>query len=120
MHGIGAALLAHLPQEERERYLAEHEGYQAADAEERQRIVSELDTIVRQGYSYKENEIHMGIRDIAVLAGNPKAGLAAAVAVPSLIVSGRQLAIDLLRKELASCALEITKAMGLSCASEQG
>jgi DNA-binding IclR family transcriptional regulator len=109
----GRLLLAYLSADEREYYLSVQESFKEAGAEERSILVNRLEEIVEKGFSYSEHETHMGIRDLAVLVGNPKVGLAASLAIPSLIVARAPKDTEDLLRSLQDCARKITVAMGI-------
>jgi len=80
----GRLLLAYLPDQERQTILAENQEYQCMSPESRRFFNRQLEEIIRTGYSYAENESMVGLRDCAVLLGNPQVGLAASLAIPSM------------------------------------
>ena len=110
----GRLLLAFLEEDLLELTLDNSPDYQQLNGEQRETLHSKLADIRKSGVSTSENENHIGIDDAAVLVGNPKVGLTAALAITWLTVvnesNHRQQIIDGLQK----CALEITSSMGLS------
>jgi hypothetical protein len=61
-----------------------------------------------------ESEHFHGVRDVAVLAGSPRAGLAAALCVPALKVRGRWPSVAAVRRVLERAARGIERTLGLS------
>lgn len=110
----GRLLLAYLPEAEREWFLQKHPGYQGADEAGREALLRKLEEIRKQGYSHAESEYHIGVTDYAVLVGNPRIGLTAALAVPCLRIAGHSGSDEALLARLKACAAEITGALGIT------
>lgn len=110
----GRLLLAFLEEDILNVALENNEEYAHFDDQQRNALHSKLDEIRETGVSTSENENIIGIRDAAVLIGNPDVGLVAALAVTWLTavseLNHRQQIID----SLKACATEITVTMGLS------
>lgn len=75
-----------------------------------------LDEIRRTGVSSAESETIEGVRDVAVLVGNPGAGVTAALAVTRLTRRGEPVRDQPLIEGMRAAAREITLALGLSIA----
>lgn len=108
----GRLLLAYLEPQEREQYLERHPELQ--EGKEKHAVIRKLDEVLKLGYSTSARETHLGIRDTAVLAGNPRIGLSAALCIPSLIISSKQDFDESIVQALKQCASQMTKAMGVS------
>jgi len=110
----GRLLLAFLEDNLLEVTLENSKDYQQLNSHQQKALWSKLEEIRKTGVSTSENENHVGIEDAAVLVGNPKVGLTAALAITWLTAvdqsDHRENIIDGLQK----CALEITHIMGLS------
>jgi DNA-binding IclR family transcriptional regulator len=105
----GRLLLAHLPPADRAAYLT------ALGARQRQALVRKLDEIRRAGASLAADETILGVHDAAVLAGNPEAGIIAAVAVSALSTAGaRTNRAGACLPALRRCADRITRSIGLT------
>lgn len=110
----GRLLLAHLPPGTLEDLLAADADYRTLGAAERKQFLARLLELRRTGASVAESENFHGVRDVAVLAGNPRAGVAAALCIPALQVRGHwRAAADLLRAAHGA-AKEINRTLGLS------
>ena len=86
----------------------------------RRRLLGELLEIRREGFSSAESETFHGVRDVAVLVGNPRVGVAGALCVPALKIRGRWPAVPEVRKAVERAAKEITRSLGLSPAGSPG
>jgi len=72
-----------------------------------------LETIRRTGVSIAESETIEGVRDVAVLVGNPSAGMTAALAITRLLRRGEHPDDTALLEGMHSAAREITRSLGL-------
>jgi DNA-binding IclR family transcriptional regulator len=72
-----------------------------------------LAKIRRTGVSFAESETVEGVRDLAVLVGNPPAGVAAALAVTRLIRRGERANETALLEGMRATAAEITRTLGV-------
>lgn len=88
--------------------------YRQFDEEQQRRFHAKLEEIRTTGVSTSENENHVGIRDAAVLVGNPDVGLIAALAVTWLTAVAEPNHGQNIIEGLQDCAHKITKSMGLS------
>jgi DNA-binding IclR family transcriptional regulator len=109
----GRVLLAHLPQEELRALLARDDDWSKLGAAARERFLSDLLKIRRDGIYQGKSDLTHGIRDVAALVGNPKVGVAAAVCVPSLVVIGKPKPLPEIRAAVKECAAAITRHLGL-------
>jgi len=111
----GRLLLAALESAARDRLLARDADFRRLGAGERKRFLGRLVRIRRLGVSVAVSETTMGVRDVAVLVGNPRADVTAALCVPALTgIRGRRVSIPALRAALDRCAEAITRALGLT------
>ncbi len=109
----GRLLLAHVSKEELDGILSGDADFRALGAAERRRFLSGLLAIRRSGLSAAEGESIVGVRDLAVLVGNPRVGAMAALCVPSLGLTSRQRSEKPLVLELRRAAERITRSLGL-------
>jgi DNA-binding IclR family transcriptional regulator len=110
----GRLLLAHLAKDELDGLLAADPEVRALGPAGRRRFLLQLLSIRREGCSVIESEHFHGVRDVAVLAGSPRAGLAAALCVPALKVRGRWPSVAAVRRVLERAARGIERTLGLS------
>lgn len=110
----GRLLLAHLPKEGLDDVLRGDPDFKALGPGGRQRLLAGLLELRRTGVSVAESENFQGVRDISVLVGNPRAGVAAALCVPALKARGRWRGAAELRRAVEPVAREITRTLGLS------
>jgi DNA-binding IclR family transcriptional regulator len=110
----GRLLLAFLEDDQLHNVLNNSNEYKQYNEVQRKALHAKLDEIRIIGVSTSENENHLGIEDAAILVGNPRVRLTAALAVTWLIAleepNHRQHIIDGLKES----ALDITNSMGLS------
>ncbi|WP_168122836.1 IclR family transcriptional regulator [Paenibacillus sp. HB172176] len=109
----GRLLLSRLSADMRGYYLDQNPLYRDADPEEKQRIEDDLRQLAEQVFAVSEQETHLGITDYSILAGSPKAGLEAALTIPSLLSTRKPNREADILAALRTCASSITKAMGL-------
>lgn len=109
----GRLLLAHLRPEELDEFLSRDPDFRALGRAGRRELLARLLEIRRAGVSAARSESHVGIRDVAVLVGNPRVGFAAALCVPALTRPGRRDPAGTIRRALERCAREITRGLGL-------
>jgi DNA-binding IclR family transcriptional regulator len=110
----GRLLLAYLNPEELNRYLAEDEDYTKMSKSKRDEFQEELKKIRRNRYAVSFSEERPGMRDIAVLVGNPAVGSTAALAIACLGSVKDKAGVSRIVGALHECASRITVAMGLS------
>ncbi|RXZ82318.1 IclR family transcriptional regulator [Paenibacillaceae bacterium] len=110
----GRLLIAYLPDVEREWFLDNHAGFAAMEANDKASFMNKLEQIRQVGYSSAEAESHRGVKDFAVLVGNPKIGLMASLAVPCLEQLHHTHSDAELLAALKTCAHKITGALGIS------
>lgn len=110
----GRLLLAYLEDDLLEATLENNDDYRKFSAQQRKSLRYKLAEIRETGVSTSENENHVGIEDAAVLVGNPKVGLSAALAVTWLTAMEKPNHGQNIINGLRGCALEITSSMGLS------
>ncbi len=110
----GRLLLAYLNPEDLEDYLAQDEHYAKLSRAKRKTFQEELKSIRRSRYAVSFSEERAGMRDIAVLVGNPAVGSTAALAVACLGSVKDRAGVNRIVGALQECASRITTAMGLS------
>lgn len=110
----GRLLLAYLTPAEREAFLVEDPDYQELTEGQQQECAARIAEIERLGYSTIKNETHIGVTDTAVLVGNPRAGVVAALTIASLSGAHTPDTETRILDELLACAQTITAAMGVS------
>ncbi|HVW22679.1 MAG TPA: IclR family transcriptional regulator C-terminal domain-containing protein [Opitutaceae bacterium] len=110
----GRLLLAHLQPAERAAALAEAE--QKGERPSRGGAAWEnmLAAIRAEGISTAESETIQGVRDVAVLVGDPGAGVTAALAVTRLHRRGEKEEEAALLAAMRAAAADITRALGLA------
>lgn len=110
----GRLLLAYLPYDILEDLLAKDPDNAKFSATEREALHEELKKIRQNRFALSSSEERAGMKDIAVLVGNPAIGVTAALAIACLS-SGKNVSdINLLVSELQECAARITRDLGVS------
>lgn len=110
----GRLLLAYLNPEDLDTYLAEDEDYAKLSKAKREAFHAELKQIRRNRYAVSFSEERAGMRDIAVLVGNPAVDSTAALAIACLGSVKDTAGVKRIVSALHDCASRITVAMGLS------
>ena len=110
----GCLLVAHLADERREAYLAENPQFQQLGGAARKRLRDQLADARRDGYLIADSRVTVGVRDVAVLIGNPELGPITALACPVLMLVGQEPDFDTIRQELQRHAAAITRKLGLN------
>lgn len=110
----GRLLLAYLPPEALEDHLRKDQDYAQFSPPEREAFHEELKKIRRNRCAISSSEERAGMKDIAVLVGNPAIGATAALAIACLSGGKNNSDINLLVAELQQCAVKITNDLGLS------
>ena len=108
----GRILLANLPADKCAACLKASGEFQKMSSTERQDIRAQLDDIRLKGTSYAESETIFGVKDYAVLVGNPRVGLVAALAISSLTSVRSAIAKKEIFTALQECATLITHNAG--------
>ncbi|HXX95064.1 MAG TPA: IclR family transcriptional regulator [Planctomycetota bacterium] len=116
----GRLLLAHLPEAELETFLDGDPEFREMKKAQRRKLLSLLLEIRREGFSSTESETFHGVRDVAVLVGNPRVGVAAALCVPTLKIRGHWPSVAEVRRAVEQAASEITRSLGLSTGGARG
>jgi DNA-binding IclR family transcriptional regulator len=109
----GRLLLAQIPLESLDAFLANDDTYQSMDAPERTLFAERIERIREQGFSMAEHETHVGVRDYAALVGNPNAGLSAALTVAALTSLTSPTDGTTIVNALHACAHQITEELGI-------
>lgn len=110
----GRVMLAYLSTEEQAAFLELDADYQRLSQVDRDVLAAQLAGIRDRGYYTAPSEMHMGISDHVVMVGEPKVGLAAALAVTSLAFPQSAPAKGEIVAAMQKCSQEITKAMGFT------
>lgn len=110
----GRLLLAYLGARERADLLATDLDYRRFTGARQEKFDDMLERICRRGYSTAANETYMGVQDIAVLVGNPRIGLTAALAVSLWMAPGKRTPLGKLRAGVQACGATITRAIGVA------
>jgi DNA-binding IclR family transcriptional regulator len=110
----GRLLLAYLNPEDLEDHLVRDEGYIKFSKAKREAFHKDLKHIRRNRYAVSFSEERTGMRDIAVLVGNPAVGSTAALAIACLGSVKDRTGVNRIVSALQDCASQITTAMGLS------
>src|SRR5208282_1083414 len=110
----GRLLLAFLGRRERDSALSSVPPDRRLDLAARRRLERVLVGVRRAGVSTADSETISGVRDVAVIVGNPEAGVTAALAVTLLTKLGQTWNETELLKAMRAAALEITQKLGLA------
>jgi DNA-binding IclR family transcriptional regulator len=110
----GRLLLAYLPPELLQEHLERDPEYAEFSVAQREAFHEELKKIRRNRYALSSSEERAGMKDLAVLVGNPAIGATAALAIACL--SGGKNSVDVSRliAALQECAVKITSSLGVS------
>jgi DNA-binding IclR family transcriptional regulator len=84
----------------------------------RRQLLLRLADIAQARLSSAGGETHLGVQDTAVLVGNPRVGLAAALCIPRLMAASISRPDEAIVEALRACASGITKAMGVNLDDE--
>jgi len=109
----GQMLVAHMPVDEQERFLANDPEYNSMSAAKQKQIRAELERIRGHGYFISESSYRTGI-DIGVVLGNPEIGLLASLAIPVLAGGVNEGKEKKLLKAMVACAQEINRTLRLA------
>ncbi len=110
----GRLLLAYLNPDDLKAHLAEDMDYARLSKAKREEFHEELKRIRRNRCAVSFSEERAGMRDIAVLVGNPAVGSIAALAVACLGSVRDKAGVNRIVSALQQCANRITVAMGMS------
>ena len=113
----GRLLLAYLPEPERAAAVATSPVWREMSAKQRSDYEDNLAEIRRRGISIAESETIEGVRDLAVLVGNPATGITAALAISRLLRRGQRGDEATLISAMRKTALEITATLGIAAAA---
>jgi DNA-binding IclR family transcriptional regulator len=108
----GQMLVAHMPPEEQERFLAADPEYNSMSSSKQQQVQALLGRIREDGYFISPSRYRTGI-DIGVLIGNPAIGLMASLAIPVLAGGVNEGKEKKLLKAMLECARQIDRALCL-------
>ena len=110
----GRLLLASLPDSGIELTLEHDPDFSAMSAGERALFWQRIADIRRSGISSAVDESYIGMKDTAVLVGNPDVGVTAAVAVTQLTATRQSSEPHKVVAALRQCARQINERAGLS------
>jgi len=110
----GRLLLAYLPPELLEEHIEKDPDYAEFSPDQKDAFHEELKKIRRNRYAVSSSEERAGMKDLAVLVGNPAIGTTAALAIACLSGSKNNVDINRLLTALQACAAKITNSMGVS------
>jgi DNA-binding IclR family transcriptional regulator len=110
----GRLLLAYLTPELLEEHLDKDPDYAEFSPTQREAFHEELKKIRRNRYAVSSSEERAGMKDLAVLVGNPAIGTIAALAIACLSGSKNNIDINRLLAALQECAARITSDLGVS------
>jgi DNA-binding IclR family transcriptional regulator len=110
----GRLLLGYLGRHEFDSAMSSVAPERRMDAAARRRLERVLVGVRRAGVSTADSETISGVRDVAVLVGNPAAGVTGALAVTLLTKHGQTWNEAELLKAMRATALEITQKLGLA------
>jgi DNA-binding IclR family transcriptional regulator len=110
----GRLLLAQLSQENLNDFLTADSDYQDLSKTQQKQFLLELAEIREQKVSTAINETLMGVHDVAVLVGNPKACIMAALAATAWMGPTKKVNTQKIQKVLQDCAEGITRSIGLT------
>lgn len=108
----GRLLLAHVSEEVRENSCASSPAWKALSARARATFQESLDEIRVTGTSFAESESIEGVRDVAVLVGDPACGVVAALAITRLLRRGQRGDESTMLAAMRGAAREITVSLG--------
>ena len=110
----GRLLLAYLSPELLEEHLGKDPDYAELSSPERDAFHEEMKMIRRNRFAVSSSEERAGMKDLAVLVGNPAIGTTAALAIACLSGSKNNVDINRLLLALQECAARITSDLGVS------
>jgi DNA-binding IclR family transcriptional regulator len=110
----GRLLLAQLPPQDREDILNKDSDYQQLSRAKQKSFHMELKKLRRNHHAVASSEERAGMKDVAVLVGNPGIGITAALAIACLGGGENRAGINRLLAALRECAAKITNDMGVS------
>lgn len=110
----GRLLLAHLEPGHLSDFLAADSDYRGLSKTRQKQFMADLDEIREQGVSTALHETLVGVRDLAVLVGNPKIGIMAALAATAWIGAAKKTSVQRIQSALLQCAETISKSVGLT------
>jgi DNA-binding IclR family transcriptional regulator len=109
----GRLLLAQLDEDKRSEILAESRGGHGLTGKARAAVEAGLAHLRRKNISTAESETIEGVRDVAVLVGNPSSGVMGALAITRLLRRGQRGNETALIAEMTAAAATITRALGV-------
>lgn len=110
----GKLLLAHLPGHLQTEVLQNDPEWKALTKNEREEVLIGLRRATLKGSYVENSETRPNMKDLAVLIGNPRIGVTAALCIPCLLSGRDEGSLTYLMNALEKCASEIDGALGLS------
>jgi len=110
----GRLLLAQLETGHLDDLLAADSEYQDLSKTQQKQLMADLKEIRQKGVSTAVNETLVGVQDFAVLVGNPKVGIMAALAATAWMGPAKEISVQKLQSALLECAETISKSIGLT------
>jgi len=110
----GRLLLAQLETSPLSDFLAADSDYQDLSKSQQKQFMADLDAIRVKRVSTALNETLVGVQDFAVLVGNPRIGIMAALAATAWMGPAKKISVHRLQSALLQCAETISKSIGLT------
>ncbi|MGD1029849.1 MAG: IclR family transcriptional regulator [Opitutaceae bacterium] len=110
----GRLLLAQLAESQRAAALAESPSGRELTGKDLAALLEQLEKVRRRGISTAASETIEGVRDLAVLVGDPAVGITAALAITRLVRRGQRGDEAELIAGMQKAAAEITRTLGLA------
>ncbi|MEW5974382.1 MAG: IclR family transcriptional regulator [Acidobacteriota bacterium] len=110
----GRLLLAQLAADDLEEFLSASADYGSMGKTKQEEFLDSLEAIRNEGVSRAVNETLIGVQDVAVLVGNPRIGLNAALAVTAWTGPSKSVSLHKIQSALQKCAERITRGVGLT------
>jgi DNA-binding IclR family transcriptional regulator len=110
----GRLLLAQLETGNLKDFLAADSDYQDLSKTQQKQFMTDLDAIRVKRISTASNETLVGVQDFAVLVGNPKIGIMAALAATAWMGPAKKISVHRLQSALLQCAETISQSIGLT------
>jgi len=110
----GRLLLAQLERSHLDDLLAADSEYQSLSKAQQKQLMADLNEIRQNGVSTAVNETLVGVQDFAVLVGNPKVGIMAALAATAWMGPAKKISVHKVQSALLECAETISKSIGLT------
>ena len=110
----GRLLLAQLDTGHLDELLAGDSEYLDLNKTQQKQLMADLKEIRQKGVSTAVNETLVGVQDFAVLVGNPKVGIMAALAATAWMGPAKKISVHKVQSALLECAETISRSIGLT------